>query len=122
MDAPIKPLSKQNMKRIRALHTVAINQMTDGKERALKDASAELQESRKREDKLVAELKYAKQMLQNSCALLEAVVRRHGKQVFDRSTVESVCARGQIKTEALGDRITLSLRDKPTLVDSLDSE
>ena len=47
--------------------------------------------------------------LSNACAVLEAVVRRHGTQVFDRKQLEGLCAAGRIRWEVTADRVTLRL-------------
>lgn len=99
------PLSRTRAKRLFNLHKSTINTMTDGKQRALEDASAELQRMRT--------------MLANACAVLEAVVRRHGTQVFDRQSIESICAKGRIAWIVNGDRIGVKLRDEPQLVESV---
>lgn len=49
--------------------------------------------------------------LSNACAVLEAVVRRHGSQAFDRGEVESKCASGRIRWEVTPTRITVHLND-----------
>lgn len=51
----------------------------------------------------------ASQKLSNACAVLEAVVRRHGTQIFDRKEVEGRCASGRIKWEVTPDRIAIHL-------------
>jgi len=83
---------------------VEINRMTDGRTRALEEASAELQLLRRK--------------LTNACAVLEAIVRRHGDQVFDRKDIETVCSRGRVQFDVMPDRIKLRLADDPRLVDS----
>ena len=57
-----------------------------------------------------AELDEAQQRLSNACAVLEAVVRRHGPQTFDRAELESVCKFGSIAWDITPTRITLRLR------------
>lgn len=56
--------------------------------------------------------------LANACAVLEAVVRRHGTQVFDRKEVEGRCASGRIKWDVTPDRITLRLLELSTAMDT----
>lgn len=51
------------------------------------------------------------QQLSNACAVLEAVVRRHGTQIFDRGEVEGRCNAGRIKWEVTPTRITIMLAE-----------
>ena len=104
----LRHISRSEAKKLRNLNTVHINHLTDGKQRALEEASAELQVLR--------------QKLANASAVLEAVVRRHGAQVFDRKTVQSVCARGRVQYDVTPDRITVRLLDDPRLVDGEQSD
>jgi hypothetical protein len=107
----LRNLSRSEAKKLRNLHTADINRLTDGKQRALEETSAELQKTREA-------LAQATRKLSNACALLEAIVRRHGQQVFDRATVQGICARGRVTYEVTQDRIVLRLLDEPRLVDS----
>jgi len=100
----LRSLSRSEAKKIRSLHTAEINRLTDGKQRALEDTSADLQLTRRK--------------LTNACAVLEAIVRRHGDQVFDRKVIESECSRGRVQFDVTPDRIKLRLADEPRLVDS----
>jgi hypothetical protein len=100
----VRNLSRSEAKKIRALTNVHINKLTDGRDRALEETSKALQEER--------------QKTANACALLEAIVRRHGAQAFDRQTVQSVCARGRVQFDVTADRITVRLREEPRLVDT----
>lgn len=104
---PVKPISRTKAKQLRSLHTVAINKMTDGRDRALKETSEELQLTR--------------QKLTNASAVLEAVVRRHGPQTFDRKDIQSICARGHIQFDVTPTRITVRLRSEPLGVEGLDT-
>jgi hypothetical protein len=58
-----------------------------------------------------AELQALKKHLANACAILEAVVRRHGPQVFDRQAVEQDCGSGRVTLDITDKRITLRLKD-----------
>jgi methyl coenzyme M reductase beta subunit len=107
----LRSLSRSEAKKIRALNTVEINRMVDGKQRALEQTSEELQKTRQK-------LALATGKLSNACALLEAIVRRHGVQVFDRETVQGICAKGRVTYDVTEDRITLRLLVEPRLVDS----
>ena len=100
----LRSLSRSEAKKVRALHTAEINRLTDGKQRALEDTAAELQLTRRK--------------LVNACAVLEAVVRRHGEQVFDRKVIESECSHGRVQFDVTPDRIKLRLADELRLVDS----
>lgn len=97
-----KPLSRSAAKRIGRLTGVTINAMTDGKVRALEETGDELQRVRR---------DYA-----NTRAILEAVVRRHGEQVFDRSDIEKSCMNGDIQFSVTENRITVRLTPKPSAV------
>jgi len=59
-----------------------------------------------------AEVQALKKHLANACALLEAVVKRHGPQVFDRQTVEQDCGSGRVTLDITDKRITLRLKDE----------
>jgi hypothetical protein len=96
-----RALSRQEAKRIRNLNTVAINQMTDGRERQFAD--------------MAAELKREKLQKANALAVLEACVRRYGQLAFDRSVIQGICARGRVSFDVRPDRITVALI--PELVD-----
>jgi len=100
----LRSLSRSEAKRIGNLNRIEIHRLTDGRTRALEDASAELQLLRRK--------------LVNACAVLEAVVLRHGEQVFDRKVIESECSRGRVQFDVMPDRIKLRLADEPRLVDS----
>jgi hypothetical protein len=56
--------------------------------------------------------------LSNACAVLEAIVRRYGTQVFDRKELEGLCAAGRIKWEVGPDRITLRLLELQPVLDA----
>lgn len=94
-----KPLSRSAVKRIGRLTGVTINAMTDGKSRVLEETSEELQRVKR---------DYA-----NVRSLLEAVVRRHGEQVFDRGDLETVCKHGNVEFSVAETRVTMRLRAKP---------
>lgn len=51
------------------------------------------------------------QKLANACALLEAIVRRHGPQVFGRQELEQECGSGKIAFDVTDARITLKLAE-----------
>lgn len=97
-------LSRQDAKRIRNLHSVAIRQMTDGRERSYRQMAEDLQ--------------FARERLDNACSLLVAVVRRHGEQVFDMTEVMNTCPPRDVAFTHADGRITVKLRSKPRDVDT----
>jgi hypothetical protein len=101
MEKPHKPLSRTAGKRLFNGTKAAIHQM-DGAHQRLAVEQAQLSQ------------KYA-----NALAIIEAMVRRHGVQVFDRGLVQSVCARGNVTFEVTADRITVGLRPTPSVVENI---
>lgn len=97
-----KQLSRSAAKRIGNLTIGTIHAMTDGKARALEQTSDDLQRVRR---------DYG-----NLRAIMEAVVRRHGEQVFDRSDIEKSCMNGDIQFSVTENRITVRLTPKPGAV------
>ncbi len=102
-DPPKPKMSKQMAKRLFNAHVSSIGQM-DSRRQRLEVEHAELSH------------KYA-----NALALLEAMVRRHGTQVFDRAMVQSVCAHGRVRYEQTPDRITVMLNPRPELIEQPES-
>lgn len=97
------PTSKTHAKKLLNLSKVLSNQVasqvSNEREEMLK-AQVEL-----RDRYLALERQYA-----NALALLEAFTRRHGTSSFDRQTVQSLCARGQVEYTIDPERITVALR------------
>lgn len=101
MENPRKPISRASGKRLFNATKAAIHQMDGAHQRVAVDHAALSQ-------------KYA-----NALSIIEAMVRRHGPQVFDRGLVQSVCAHGNIAFEVTADRITVGLRPTPTVVENV---
>lgn len=103
INAPrMKPLSRTAAKRLMNASLARVNQETSAEKRRI----AELEN----------ELRMIVHKVQDACAILEAVVRRHGQQSFDRKEIATTCARGRIAWELTPTRITLKLQE-----DNLDS-
>ena len=115
LKAPVaaKPraLSRSAAKRYFNLHKSTADSLTDGKSRALIETSEELQRVRQK-------LSDAEGQLAMAAALLEATVRRHDTQVFDRRVVQKDCARGDVAIEMTADRITIKLRTRPRAIET----
>jgi len=78
--------------------------------RLLNASLARVHQETSADRKARAELGYVRQQLHNACAVLEAVVRRHGPQVFDRADLEGACKDGNIVWDVAATRITLRLK------------
>lgn len=78
----------------------------------LMNAQNALVRQRQRElDDEKSEVQSLKKHLGNALALLEACVKRHGPQVFDRQTVEQGCGAGRVTLDVTDKRITVKLID-----------
>lgn len=107
-DPASKPkYSKQSLKRLHNLNSVALKQITNGQERRLSDVCSDLEKARR-------EIALLNARLLSAAQLMEAVVRRHGVQTFDRQTVQSICKRGWVEFDLTDDRIAVRLRSEPT--------
>lgn len=92
-DAKIIKMSRRAAKTIHADTRARVNQMTSGHER-LKEYAADLQHK-----------------LHSTNAALEAMVRRHGPQVFDRMELENLVGSNCLTADITDDRVTFKLKD-----------
>jgi hypothetical protein len=98
---PQRNVSKQFAKRLRNLHSVAINQMTNGQERTLKQLEADLAETRAK--------------LSTASLIVEALCTRFGPQTFERDSLRAQHAGLAFDTSPT--RITVSVRPPMVIED-----
>lgn len=106
-DEPKREMSKTQAKKLINLSRATIAQIGSAAQRNEKDLA---EQSRAH---FVLQRQHA-----NAMAIIEAFVRRHGPTIFDRQTVQSICARGAVVFDVAADRITVRLRPGPVAVDT----
>lgn len=98
---PSKMVSKQFAKRLRNLHSVAINQMTGAQERTMKQLEADLAETRAK--------------LSTASLIVEAMCTRYGPQTFDREALRDQHA--GLSFDVSPTRISVSVRSPLVIED-----
>jgi hypothetical protein len=110
----IRVLSRTQSKRIENMATAYVNAATGRDERlrkSLEDALVKAHEDTERHRRAIAQYK----------AILEAVCRRHGTQIFDKVTLAAQCARGRVDVTFDQQRITVALLPELEVVENATS-